>query len=276
VQNIPSEPLVVDRAPRAVVDACVYPKMQRWLIPLTRAAQDGQAELLWSPSIIMETNRVLTWLWLERNGGDFSDQAWRRCSEQAHRMFAHLTTAFTVVEDRPPDEPLWGVVPPDQWDVAPWNAAVRGQADFVVTENLKDGPPRNARGVRRHQGVTYIHPDDFLRVIAEYADYGSWSPLGPTGRMLDAAPEALPPPEERGVDSASFNLPPEIEALLATVSARLVEQAPRHAVFEAAVMRAEMSMLPAEFVVTPVPVRLHIELPVPTLTFSPPTEPPPI
>jgi hypothetical protein len=84
-----------------VVDSNVFPRL-RWLRPLIQAARQGYVQLIRSPLIIAEAQRLLTWLWLERHGGDLSDAAWRRCSEDAKRMFAHLTAAFHVVEDRPP------------------------------------------------------------------------------------------------------------------------------------------------------------------------------
>lgn len=47
---------------RAVIDACVFPKTKRWLIPITRLAADRFVLPVWSPLIIAESKRVLTWL----------------------------------------------------------------------------------------------------------------------------------------------------------------------------------------------------------------------
>jgi hypothetical protein len=159
-----------DRLPRAVIDTCVFGHLQQWISPLIDAARNGDAELLWSPTIIAETHRLLTWRWLRRHGADLSRRSWDSCSDQAKAFWRWVRPAFSVVDDRPPDEHLWTDRPRDEWDIPLWNAAVRGGAGFIVTENLRDGPPPDTEGVRRHAGITFINPDDFLALIAEDVD----------------------------------------------------------------------------------------------------------
>jgi hypothetical protein len=80
-----------------------------------------------------------------------------------------VSPVFRFVDDHPPFEAQWTEDVTDQWDQPVWTAAVRGNARVVVTENLKHGPPRNADGVREHNGIVYLHPDFFLQSIDLYA-----------------------------------------------------------------------------------------------------------
>jgi hypothetical protein len=154
----------------ALIDACVLVHTNRWVIPLLDVAHKGLVRPLWSPLIISEVNRVLTWRWIKRHRGDLTDSEWRQCSTASKRWFAELTTVFRVVEDCPPQVPLWAEVVPDEWDAPLWTAAKRGEASFIVTENLEDGPPLGPDGIREHDGVYVVHPDTFLALIDELAD----------------------------------------------------------------------------------------------------------
>ena len=155
---------------RAVIDSCVFPGTREWLVEIVNDAREGYVLPLWAPSIIAELNRVLTWLWLKRSGGDFSKREWDLCSQSARRMFSHLTSVFRVLEDCPPYERAWTPELRDKWDLPIWTAAVRGQAQFVVTLNLEDGPPKGSDGVREHEGVCYVHPRVFLALIDRLAE----------------------------------------------------------------------------------------------------------
>jgi hypothetical protein len=152
-----------------VVDANVFPRT-RWLRQLIAASRAGSLELVWSPLIIAESNRLLTWLWLERRGGDLSDASWRRCSADAKRMFAHLTAVFRVVDDRPPAAELWTPAPADAWDVPIWTAALRAEADVILSANLADGPPPDERGVQAFAGVDFLEPERFLEILDSFTD----------------------------------------------------------------------------------------------------------
>jgi hypothetical protein len=155
-----------------VVDSNVFAR-RRWMEPLIDAANTGQIVLVWSPCIIAEAARLLTWIWLKKRGADpSSDAAWSECSELAHRWFDVMTAVFRVVDDRPPSEEAWPGGPRDERDVPIWTAAVRVRADFVVTENLRDGPPPDDRGVREHDGIVYISPGDLVRMLREVRPSG--------------------------------------------------------------------------------------------------------
>lgn len=154
---------------RAVIDSCVFPGTREWLATLIADARAGYVEPIWAPAIIAETNRVLTWLWLERHGGGLSATAKRACSADARTMFSWLTRVFRVAEDCPPYEALWTLQPRDEWDVPIWTAALRARARFVVTLNLRDGPPAAADGVREYRGIYCLHPRTFLELVDRLA-----------------------------------------------------------------------------------------------------------
>jgi len=101
---------------RAVLDTNVLvpPGLRR---DLQNAAQEGAFEALWSPWIIAELNRVLTWKWIERtatplsSGGirdvggvtcDLTAANWDRCSAAAAAMMEILVATFEAVDPRPP------------------------------------------------------------------------------------------------------------------------------------------------------------------------------
>lgn len=154
---------------RIVVDACVFPQTKRWIIPILDAAKAGYVTPYWSPLIIAESNRVLTWLWLKRHGREFTDRSWRECSADFKKMFAHLTEVFQVIDDRPPAPQTWDR-PSDPWDIPIWTAAKRCEATFVITDNLADAPPENVDGLQVFDGVYFVHPDEFLLIIEAIAD----------------------------------------------------------------------------------------------------------
>ena len=169
LSRLPFLPLV------AVVDSCVF---LRWtqLRRLIDSARAGYVVLVWSPLIIAEVNRLLTWWWIEhKGGGRFDAAARRRCSADLKKWFSIMTGVFHVVEDHPPPEPLWTDRPRDPWDEPVWTAAVRARrtfragGTFVVTANLKDGPPTDEHGIRHHGGIVYMHPERFNDFLDHYA-----------------------------------------------------------------------------------------------------------
>ena len=66
---------------------------------------------IWSPWIIAELNRVLTWDWIQRNRG--SEHA---CSEAAKKMMELLLPAFELVNPLPPYPVAWPELN-DLWDL---------------------------------------------------------------------------------------------------------------------------------------------------------------
>jgi len=204
-----------DRPPRAVVDSCVFGHLSQWISPLIDAARNGDVELIWSPTIIAETHRLLTWRWLQRHGGDLAPQSWRACSEDAKRFLQWVRVAFRIVDDRPPDEPFWTDRPRDEWDIPLWNAAIRSGADFIVTENLRDGPPPDAEGLRRHRGIVFVHPSEFLTLLEERVVH----PSLPEPPQIDELPARPTQPDHPLADTSPTEIPPsmqpDIEAILA-------------------------------------------------------------
>lgn len=166
----PPEPEPLPRPERiiAVIDACVFPR-RSWLDPLLLSAREGYIVPFWSPCIITEVNRFLTWQWLRLYGGDQSPASWRACSADSKKWFSIMTSVFRVVDDCPPAEPVWDS-PRDAWDIPLWSAAKRCDARFIVTANLKDGPPADENGLRIFEGVTWIHPEAFADEVDRCAD----------------------------------------------------------------------------------------------------------
>jgi hypothetical protein len=161
----------------AVVDTNVFPH-RRWIRPLLLGAQAGYVLLVWSPLIIAEVSRLLTWHWIRtKSQGSLDRRSWDRCSADFKTWFDFMTHAFRVVDDRPPPAPMWTESPRDPWDRPVWTTAVRAKERFsvggiiVITENLSDGPPPNVSGIREHDGVLYLHPERFLAALDEFADY---------------------------------------------------------------------------------------------------------
>ncbi len=175
----------------AIIDSCIFPNTRRWLIPIIELAEDGYVLPFWSPTILAESHRLLTWLWLRRHEGDLSAAAWRSCSTAARFMFTETSRVFRVVDDRPPTETLWTENPADEWDVHLWTSAVRAPAQFIVTSNLEDGPPRGSDGIQEYRGIYWIHPDSFLTLVGELIHLGALAAIAKPGELPEALPEFL-------------------------------------------------------------------------------------
>lgn len=93
--------------PRAVLDtSALVPARLRRELQLT--AQSRLFVAYWSPWIIAELNRVLTWRWIQRTPTpDLSRANERQCSEAAHTMMELLLTTFQLVETQPPYPVAW-------------------------------------------------------------------------------------------------------------------------------------------------------------------------
>jgi hypothetical protein len=111
-------------------------------------------------------------------------------------MFSRLTPVFRIVEDCPPLESLWTDSPSDDWDVPIWTAAKRSEASFIITDNLADGPPKNSEGDREYDGITFMHPDDFLSLLSFLSDEIESEGLPELPPDLGSAGRDLPPPNE--------------------------------------------------------------------------------
>ncbi len=189
-----------DRQPPlvAVVDANVFG--QTTLLDLIiAAAKNGRVIVIWSPLIISEVSRLLTWRWIKQHGDDLSTGARRQCSVDLKRWYSHVAVHFHVVEDRPPLEPMWTDTPPDPWDQPIWTAAVRARALFggalvlVITSNLRDGPPIDQDGLRRFQEIAFVSPDEAIQLIEVAAQVESSESLPAFGEQPGQTPERFLP-----------------------------------------------------------------------------------
>jgi len=118
---------------RAVVDTSSL--VPSWLrINLQQAAEIGAYTAIWSPWIIAELNRVLVWRWIkDRTDNDLSASNEHRCSQSAKAI---------------------------------WATAVEGKAQFVISENTHDYPPRQANGRYTHEDIEYLSGQAFLDRLA--------------------------------------------------------------------------------------------------------------
>jgi len=149
---------------RAVIDTNVLfsPRLRAELQEL---AFLGVFMALWSPWIIAELTRVLVWQWItERTKGDLSPANERACGHSAKKMMTLLLSAFEVVNPRPPYPEAWDRLT-DRDDHPIWATAVEGHAQYVVSDNTSDYPPRQPDGRHIHQGIEYISGDAFLTLL---------------------------------------------------------------------------------------------------------------
>ncbi len=154
---------------RAVIDtsSLVSARLRR---ELQTAAQVGAFTAYWSPWIIAELNRVLTWRWVRHTASDtslpdLSRANERRCSEAAHTMMELLLATFMLVDTPPPHPPVWEQLT-DQWDHPVWAAAKASKAHYVVSENTRDFPPKQDDGRAVYEEIEYVTAATFLNVIS--------------------------------------------------------------------------------------------------------------
>lgn len=158
---------------------------------------------------------MLLWVWLQKRGGSMTDALKREAFDLARRWFDNMTSVFHVVEDRPPYAPQWPGQLRDEHDRPIWTAAVNARVNVVLTENLKDGPPLDAAGIRSWGRVMYFHPDAFIAFLGELGDFYE------TTRTLDAG-SSLPPADS----PAGIELSPEITTFLRIIEAQAREDLP--------------------------------------------------
>ena len=84
-------------------------------------------------------------------------------------MMEWLLPSFEVVTPLPPYPPAWASLT-DRWDEPIWGAAVLGEARYVVSENTRHYPPRQADGRHIHQGVQYLGGQAFLNMFTTTAE----------------------------------------------------------------------------------------------------------
>lgn len=148
---------------RAVLDTSVLvPRRSREELQI--AAQDGLYVALWSPWIIAELHRVLTWRWLQTTGYDGSVSNQRRCSSAAKAMMRILVPTFELVDTRPPYPAAWDTLS-DEDDLPIWATAMAGNATHVVSIDRRHFPPQDRAGHHVYQGVEYMSARAFLGTL---------------------------------------------------------------------------------------------------------------
>jgi predicted nucleic acid-binding protein len=156
--------MIAPLAPRAVLDTSV-------LVPaglrrdLHEAARRQAFIAIWSPWIIGELYRVLTWRWLARTP-DFSLANEAACSRSAKTMMALLIATFEIVAPVPPYPAAWPSLT-DGDDHPIWAAALLSRAQYVVSENIRHFPPIGQNGRHSYQGVEYLTARTFFSRLAQ-------------------------------------------------------------------------------------------------------------
>jgi hypothetical protein len=150
------------QAVRAVVDTSSLVAYRRDLQAL---AQAGFFTAIWSPWIIAELNRVLTWHWLTRiRPHDSSAESYARCSQAAKTMMSMLFATFTLVHPEPPYPPAWATLA-DVWDEPIWAAAKLSVAQFVISQNTRDFPPAGSDGRCVFDDIEYLTAETFMAML---------------------------------------------------------------------------------------------------------------
>jgi hypothetical protein len=149
---------------RAVLDtSALVPAAQRE--DLQSLAQAEIYHGIWSPWIIAELNRVLTWRWIRASHGDVSRANEKACSRAAQRMMALLFATFRLVHPEPPYPPAWESLT-DPWDQPIWAAAKLSGATHVVSENSRHFPPVGQDGQHSHEGIVYLTGQAFIDLLS--------------------------------------------------------------------------------------------------------------
>jgi len=132
---------------------------------LQALAQVGLFTGIWSPWIIAELNRVLTWKWIRAAHGDISRTNEKACARAAKRMMELLLATFELVHPQPPYPPAWESLA-DVWDQPIWAAAKLGRAQYVVSENTRHFPPMGQPGFHSYEGITYLTGQAFIDLLS--------------------------------------------------------------------------------------------------------------
>ena len=127
-------------------------------------ARLGFYEGYWSPWIIEEMARSVTWRWIRRYGAENASRS--ALSRIAKIAMSHLEPTFRVISPTVPYPSVWPTLR-DPGDHPVWAAAVTASVDYIVSDNTKDFPPRDAQGIARYQGITYITFKDFIEGIED-------------------------------------------------------------------------------------------------------------
>ncbi|MHB1610071.1 MAG: PIN domain-containing protein [Sulfobacillus sp.] len=129
---------------------------------LQEAAVAGLFTPIWSPWIIGELYRILSWKWTVKHGP--SDLEQRRCSKNANQMMLLLEPYWELVSSTPPWPASWPQLT-DSFDEPIFATAFRGQAQYVISNNTNDFPPEDAQKRHIWQGIEYMPASVFLRDV---------------------------------------------------------------------------------------------------------------
>jgi hypothetical protein len=147
--------------PRAVLDtSALFGPARRRRLQINAAL--GNFDGYWSPWIIAELVRVLTWQWVARTDASLAQH--RACGEACNTMMTLLLPTFRLVQPLPPYPIPWPHLA-DEWDIPIWAAAKEAGAQFIVSENSRHFPPRDTSGRHHWEGIEYISTDAFLHAI---------------------------------------------------------------------------------------------------------------
>ena len=169
--------------PRAVLDSSVLvPVWSRLLLSTLAATQSGIYTPVWCEWIIAETWRVLAVQRLRRLSV-VTPANERQLSASANAMLTALLQVMTFVSVVPPFDPAWPEAS-DAADLPIWSAAVRSGAQFIVSHNLHDFPPRDADGLCAYDGIEFVTAASFvIDVLGLDLDIVAPLPIPPTGRI---------------------------------------------------------------------------------------------
>ena len=117
---------------------------------------------VWSPWIIAELYRVLTWKWAQDHG--VSEPQRRRCSNAANKMMILLGNYWELVNIPQPWPAVWPSLR-DPNDQPIWATAKISDAQYVISNNTHDFPPANAKGQHLWEGIEYIPVETFLTKV---------------------------------------------------------------------------------------------------------------
>jgi hypothetical protein len=147
--------------PSAVLDSSVLvPVWSRLLLSTLAATRPALYTPIWCEWIIAETCRVLTTQRLRRLAAITAADE-RQLSVSANAMLTALLQVMHFVTVVPPFDAAWSGAS-DAADLPVWSAAVRAGAQFVISHNMRDFPPRNTDGLCVYAGIEFITTANFV------------------------------------------------------------------------------------------------------------------
>tara|TARA_Y100000052_G_scaffold22006_1_gene22471 strand:- start:69238 stop:69774 length:537 start_codon:yes stop_codon:yes gene_type:complete len=129
-------------------------------IVLTSIAQTGAFTPIFSPKILEETHRAIPRTY---KNSAFSEA---EKTQRADRAVSELCSAFPDALVTPENTAM-GIELPDQDDVHVVQTAVKARAGFIVTENLRDFPPKMLAAFE----ICPINTDHFAELSLSAVDH---------------------------------------------------------------------------------------------------------